>query len=714
MKIKFYKNVSISQLQNKIVEDIETYLSSFSSRTHTLGERPFKTSVLDLEIKIATNALVFKEFVELWNETDKWNYCKLFDNENNDALIGYYYITGYEKLADRVVKFILRLDVLNSIEIKPYISDQTQIIREHQDRWEVSGGAYYPIIDKESEDIQSPLQLTQDSIQWDLDMNFYLVYMTGDLDVENLDRPLTCYICADADLFISSGVTQKTLTPSDLDSNYYYFIRYEENHLAQATINGTSYSLNAHEGFVYYLDGGNIKFSKVTFTTQGAYSSSTTLTSSASLTLRNLDEGYKRSTSSFVNMNQLTEGYLLDGQSILIGANGDTYIQGISHFNRSDSRLVKIICLPYCPSNDLMYDSATDSWTYDPNVFAYKEGRLYLKYLNYEFARDVEIDNPYQEMRRTTFASIEDISTEEWEIEPYDYEPKMMSSQIEQKRMVYDSTSYLFRLEQFKNTTSARLNLPYTPKCECKFYPTNTCNSKFAFNFEDERHFELFDSYPGWMIIARNNEEVIYNNAYINYIKTGYNYDIKNKERDNLNAWLGLGASALGTGASIVTGNPLSIGMATSSAMNLISTIQSVQRNEEQLQRTQAQLKASPTSVIGADDIDLLKKYNGNKLHLQTWRISERMRFLCAKLFHLYGYASNRIGIPHWSNRHRFNYIQCDLKFNLSGLTRYPLEIREEIIRLFAEGVTIIHHNASDRYPYDVEQRYQNMEEDLF
>ena len=38
--------------------------------------------------------------------------------------------------------------------------------------------------------------------------------------------------------------------------------------------------------------------------------------------------------------------------------------------------------------------------------------------------------------------------------------------------------------------------------------------------------------YEDYLLVSRNNEETIFSNDYLNYIRTGYNYDKKARDRE--------------------------------------------------------------------------------------------------------------------------------------------------------------------------------------
>lgn len=97
------------------------------------------------------------------------------------------------------------------------------------------------------------------------------------------------------------------------------------------------------------------------------------------------------------------------------------------------------------------------------------------------------------------------------------------------------------------------------------FKPTNTINSKFAFHFDystlKDAAFGTFKQtidYEDYLLVSRNNEETIFSNDYLNYIRTGYNYDKKVRERtiskNNLDASIMTATFGFSAAAALPTG----------------------------------------------------------------------------------------------------------------------------------------------------------------
>ena len=179
--------------------------------------------------------------------------------------------------------------------------------------------------------------------------------------------------------------------------------------------------------------------------------------------------------------------------------------------------------------------------------------------------------------------------------------------------------------------------------------------------------YSLMD-YDGIINVSRNNEQVLYNSQYINYLRTGYNYDLKSKQRQEVAAGTGIGLSALGTAVGIALGlgtnNPLVtagavISGAISLSSQLVSYAKSMAEAEQGLERKLLDLQNQRVSVMNADDIDLLNAYSNNRAKLCLYSISDQMKSALYDLFYYCGYSCYEQKIPNINTRYWFNFLQC-------------------------------------------------------
>lgn len=111
-------------------------------------------------------------------------------------------------------------------------------------------------------------------------------------------------------------------------------------------------------------------------------------------------------------------------------------------------------------------------------------------------------------------------------------------------------------------------------------------------------------------------------------------------------------------------------------------------------------------SISNTDDIDLLAYYNGNKLIKTIEEPSDAVKKSIYNLFRLTGYACDYYGVPNFTSRKFYNFIQCDPVFDDKAWL-YGNEILNDIKARFRIGVTVYHKYNNK---YDFEQKYENFE----
>lgn len=714
MEYKLYKKCAVTLEKPFKVERLDVYLETLDVIT------------LECNTQVNCNKLTFdvvltfpQEYI-IANNLEGLNYAEIEGR--------YYFITNIAWRSTHSALFTMYLDTVNSIDYE--FSERTQIQREHHDRYiedtyhsTGSGtGAAMRYLDLVDEGINPTLYLQNDTILQDEneDNNFYAVYRTREtLSERDIANPLECYIASDELLKISNEGSSHVLLSigAGLHNNYLYFFTNEDNPNGRSTDNsGNSYHLGERKALLVKVLNNQATATVVTYDEYGRYVSNTVAHGFDAEGYMDFARpyriGYAITINSDVAFNTFTIDYLKANKSIFVsvGAGYAEYINNIERYDKTDAKLVKIIKLPYNPSSALSFNENTGLWNYDPQIFEFAGGELRLIDLDYKFENDITLENAWWNLEINFSGTDRKAAKYKDRINS---ESKLYTSAFTQYRYIYDSAIFPVMLEYADS--EALIDMNYTS--DIKFYFTSTVNSKFAFEFPNARlsnNKYALDAYPSYLIIGRNNEEPIYNNAYVNYIRTGYNYDVKSKERNNFQAWFGAGVGAVGAAASLATGNAIGtvsfIGMTTSNVQHITSTIMNTVNNEESLQAHQRQLIQSATSVYGSDDVDLMTRYSANKLHLQRWSVSKEVREQLEALFHYFGYKSVRTGKPsRYGNRYRFNYTQCNAEF--TNISRYDRDIQEDLKSRYAQGVTHIHFNPADDYAkWDFAQEYENWE----
>ena len=398
-------------------------------------------------------------------------------------------------------------------------------------------------------------------------------------------------------------------------------------------------------------------------------------------------------------------------------------IDGIDSVDRVDPKNIKLIKLPYCPydfnvTGDVLQTKTDLNWEYT-SVSQSVGGPirvLRLKLLSTKLNRTISTDN--QPLPYFYLSSLSDLDPEITDIRyPIATLPdsKLYHSEFYRPTYVYDSFTYAVELEKVDTSgydTESDVNTFYI-----KFDMTSTINSKFMFTFESLSLKNAESNFALVLPIARNNEEVLYNSSYVSYIKTGYNYDIKNKnmQMESNILSVGLNAGALMTSLAMPSA-PLKVagvvGSLVSMAMSVKSAITSSVQNENNIRQKLSQTANQSSSVAGSDDVDLMSVYAENRLKYYVYQPTSIMREFLNDLFFYAGYNSGRMGVPTHNNRVNFDYLECEAVIQSIG-GNMSQEILDEIKNSFKVGVTFIHKTDRLVDKWDIEQKYENWENSL-
>jgi len=770
-QIKLYLNCEILPQRMFKVDSISTYLNSMSSSNKiTISNFQYVKHQLEMSIKIDLS----KVSQTIWNPTqlnleytifDNLNYCSI-QHTSQSAPIVYYFIVDKKWISYNTIQLFLRMDTLNSFVDTTYLqlSDKTKILRQHKDRWQKSGTDMWPLIDLYSENVNPQLyggnEITlNESAEW-ANQDWFLVYRNHEEPSEDLlVNPVSCYLVPNSDFYISSFDTLHC------DINYYNWV--------QAF---TDYPPSTYLTKFYFVGKFNPAL-LITLRNKNGTSLGTLSTSSGTRYIRVAKETstgpikiqlYSRDGSAIGTGWEMTDDenettkvfkmeitglnvikvatdigdfdvvkesqlYYEANASVPVYYNYTTtstttetdfiYISPLSSIDKTRAELIKIIELPYSPQSFYVSNDGTSSGikTYgltDANWgtswVSGMGGVIVLYYLGLDLQRRLQFlassnDNPYKPLYKRLLSSI-DITA----LKSADNEPKLYHSDFYQPKIYYDSFGFIINLEKITTYKDATLDMWSSLRID--YRATSTINSRFAFKMVDYvcNNLETQD-YNNIFVVARNNEIPIYNQQYINYLRAGYNYDVKSKQRTEAISWLGVGLSAIGTAASFASsvytggiGIASGVAMATATASQIANAVKTTADAEQNFEAKQKQLQMQATSVYGSDDVDLMDFYAGNRLRLKTYKVSERMKKALFDLFFYCGYIHNVIGLPNTTSRTRFNFIQAEPIFKLTP--NLPQEIVNDIVEKYKTGFTYLHYYNSE---WDWEQTKENWETSL-
>ena len=396
-----------------------------------------------------------------------------------------------------------------------------------------------------------------------------------------------------------------------------------------------------------------------------------------------------------------------DGEpSKFAGTTATDILRDVSSLDRTDNRLIKIIKVPYCPDT---FDTSGSALVI-PSTWEYTSAGslLTLKELSKVFYREFDarnaetgskIKNPLEVITKTPVEP--KVSTARNDI----FELKIYHSDYYRPKLVYDS----FGMEILPEQMEPDAVDPNTFKIA--FAVTSTINSKFLFMLPEYRNNLLFttEDYPGVLPVSRNNDGVLFNSQYINYIRNGYNYDLKNKTRQEIAAGLGIVGNVAAAGAGVATGNALGVMMAGAGA---VQNVQSIVAAEQAIEQKIAQSKMQAVSVSGSDDVDLLEVYSGNRAKLCIYEVSPRVKAAMLDIFYYFGYTEDEYGVPTMNCRYWFDYVQGDMK--IKPVQHLNARIMDELRGKYAAGVTVFHkHGSGASSTWNIDQNKENWEKEF-
>lgn len=400
-----------------------------------------------------------------------------------------------------------------------------------------------------------------------------------------------------------------------------------------------------------------------------------------------------------------------------------TYLDGISSLDKSLTNLIKLFETPYMASSVIPYRRDNEgriifqySTYWRPKSYSNPSGKLYLTWLevaegsrfnNNLLSRELDIvnkDNPIPSILKVDTLGL----TKNMNRNNY-LESKLFHSEFFYSKFYYDSFSISFEYEKI---TPDEVSLESKLRIEFTFSVNLTSNFMFKFNNYSCADLETQD-FNNILVIKRNNESTLLNDNYLDYLRNGFNFDLKAKQQQTIVNWGLFGVSAVGTAittASAIASGGLAIPLAVASGVSTISSLtnaisQQVSSERGMEQKIQS-LKQQGASVSGSDDLTLLNKYCDNKLIYTEYTCSPTMKNLIADLFYYMGYRENKMGIPDTTSRTRFNFLACEAVLNISSINMSE-EVRIELENIMKMGFTRIHHYANT---WDFSQEKENWE----
>lgn len=689
--IKLY-TTNITPERNCKIDDIATYLESCNKMT--IGNFQYSKILLDDTIKLNWNQNELPNF--------PFNYLSIKKSDDINDKTYYYFILNNNWKSENTVELQISLDTINTFWNDLSWTAKTNITRQHKDRFAektipASGDVtLFREIDKFDEGI-SPIKyrFTKDKITTDLDLDFYLIYRTN----PDAEQTLECLCCASDRLQLGANApTTNGIRVTDIPVGQSIIILAEEN--SSFTIEGTLIGTKSGHPGVYIERNNDSTMSLYTIdksTVTGAIINQniTNVTLAAYVKYNLMSKQYAK------NFLFLADAkYAVRHETVASYTINSTYVSDFSAIDRTDTKLVKIIKMPYAPF-PLIKNGGGQLVSIDG--FYEQDHLLHLYNLDQEFLTTVDVQS-INELAVTLPVTQINANTNNMP----QLESKLFNSNYYTLKYIYDSFEKEFLLEHSYPIDGAT----QTPNVTILFKQSNNISSNSLFDIQLQGYDEP-TTYGEYLNVNRQNEVALFTNDYLNYIRSGFNYDKKVKATQNTANWIGAGVSLVGAAASFATsyatgpaGLAAGVALTTSAVATLTSAIASTVNNEISMSQKLAELRRQSSSVSNTEDINLLSYYNGNRLLVERDMISDEVQKSIYALFRLTGYACNDYGIPDFNTRLHYNFVQCRAAFDESNW-RYGQDFLNDIRSRFETGITVYHRVSNS---YDWLQEKENFE----
>ena len=555
-RLRLYQ-VDFDPTDNFYIEDIESYLNTLPA-----GAKRYEWNNLNY-LKLGMNITVKLPLDQVHQIENTCNYA-VIEQDNNTY---YYFVVDAKWIAKRTVQLILTLDTVQTFFTKLNWSDKTQITRETQNRLvKLNNNYYLRKIDRYNEGFNPAKveKVNQAQIKSAIGGKWYLVYMSNPATTQDhTSSPMFMGLLSDTSIKIANSGTGTQDVEIPLSEGYIYFITtsglgeggYMEvgsvrSELNKAVDNTTSRvfavrktsNVYAEVKTMYYTgDRYPYSFSSGNWVRKPLTGDSTkAIIHNARVIHKVPDTEYNRS---ITNLDKIDS---LPSVTVNAGSYPELKTTAYSDFDNSNSRLSKIIELPYPPvtvtkNTDGTYNFYACTFNYGYNIMQVNISSL---------SAFIKEDKRIQDLLYVTISN--PTATDKPNI---DLESKLYSSEFYDYAYYYDTDKQPIRLEDIStNMLNCSINISYNT--------TSTMNSdkQFYFNIINGTYNEI-QPYEMYLNCARSTEKMILNDSYAEYVKNGYNYDLWNQKQQEKIAktneilnWVSFGISTIGPAFSIGKG----------------------------------------------------------------------------------------------------------------------------------------------------------------
>lgn len=549
--IEFFKT-PLDKLQNYRIDNIYTYLEDECTFVLRVDDFQYQRILLNISFKL--------DLPQEQATNPKFNYFVI----TQDNRKYFYFIDSLEQVARKTVRVSGSLDTINSFWDDLKWSARTLITREHVDRFKKVGDKIIRVIDKWDE----KLDPAKTRIQYQAEIaqkfqpgnNWYLIWLSSSevTPDKQSSLPIIPCFCSDQDFTYEN---QKTYTatswafsnaPNGLD----LFLS-ESACGEKTTVSGVGIVLtkigdqdsegNVVRAFLVKKDSTSIHIWKMIYkgdtypyafvkkeeiTNNNAVPSSSSISGACEYLNQapNADDYYDALTSLDI-IDQL-ETHV----AVQIGTIPAKVCKGINSLDRTSTKIIKINQLPYAPAT---YNDTLGTW----NDCAFVPGMNLLRRTNLFRKLGSKINMDIKPVLEDIFelgTSAVDTSAKA----SIGTESKLFASEFYDLGFVYLDSKRPYALEFWdynpaKTTDFVTIDITYSQ------YFTN--DIRFVFGTDD---YPIRGWHENWLVSTPNNEVPQFNSSWVDYLRTGYNFDTYMTKRQNALSAINGALSLVGVGVA--------------------------------------------------------------------------------------------------------------------------------------------------------------------
>ena len=582
-KLRLYQ-VDFEPSDNFYIEDIESYLKTLPStaKREEWNNLNYLKLGMNLTIRLPLN--------QVHQIENTCNYA-IIEQDNNTY---YYFVVNARWVAKRTVELVLTLDTVQTFFPKLKWSDKTQIIRETQDRLvKLNSNYYLRKIDKYNEGFNPAKvqKVNETTINSAIGGKWYLVYMSNPATTQDkTGNPMfmgllgtTSYKIANA----GTGTNDITITLEDdkiymiTDSSvgegasitFSYdaaaltrtikFGETSSNKTVRAVKFGRKFFASGHKDYKLWYTGDTYPYSFSEETNIGGGQTPATVVLHNIRTIHVVPN-----TDYYASITAIDKMDALPATQVNAGTFPALSTTPYRNFDNSNSRLSKIIELPYAPVS--ITKNADGTYNFDGCTFNY--GYNIMQVNTDRLSTSVKEDTRLQDLLYITITN--PTATDKPNI---NLESKLYSSEFYDYAYYYDTDKQPIRLEDIStNMLNCSINIYYNT--------TTTMNSdkQFYFAMHNATYNEM-QPYEMYLNCARSTEKMILNDSYAEYVKNGYNYDLWNQKRQEKIATTNAIISGIQAGIGI-------LGSATTVGANINAALSPVRAARKYVQQADARV----------------------------------------------------------------------------------------------------------------------------